>query len=166
VACHARWPKGWLGLSLAAQSGREAARGAETTRVCRARSQRGNHAQLTRVTVQCCARWRQAATGELTGATGMALGNAVGGGAQPSGGAAWRRWRMLRAVAFIGGEGASVAGGDGGRTLQCGCGRGKVSATSNGDNGGGSEGLTVKRRRRWRLDRNRRGVGVSDGGSR
>jgi hypothetical protein len=42
-----------------------------------------------------------------------------------------------------------VAGGDGGMTLKCRCGRGKVRAASNGDNDGGWEGLTVKRRRRW-----------------
>jgi hypothetical protein len=35
---------------------------------------------------------------------GGALGKAVGGGAHPSGGAAWRRWRMLRAAAFNGGK--------------------------------------------------------------
>jgi hypothetical protein len=54
---------------------------------------------------------------------------------------------MLWAAAFISGEGAPVAGGDGGTTLQCRRRRGKVKAASNGDNGGGWEGLTVKRQR-------------------
>jgi hypothetical protein len=109
---------------------------------------------------------RQGATGELTGATGRAPGKAVRGGADPTGDAVWRRWRMLRAVAFVGGEGALVAGCDGGMALQCRCGRGKARAASNGDNGGGWEGLTVKRRRWWRSDGNRRGGGgVSDGRS-
>jgi hypothetical protein len=36
------------------------------------------------------------------------LGKAVGGGAHPSGGTAWRPWRMLRAVAFNDGEAAPV----------------------------------------------------------
>jgi hypothetical protein len=51
------------------------------------------------------------------GATGRALGKAVGGGAHPNDVAAWRRWRILRTVAFIGGERALVAGGDGGVAL-------------------------------------------------
>jgi hypothetical protein len=86
---------------------------------------------------------RQGAAGELARATGRASGKAVGGGAHPSGGATKRRWRMLRASAFIGGEGAPVADGDGGMTLQCRCRRGKVRASSNGDNGGGWKGLTM-----------------------
>jgi hypothetical protein len=32
-------------------------------------------------------------------------GEGVGGGAHPSGGAVWRRLRMLQAAAFVGGEG-------------------------------------------------------------
>jgi hypothetical protein len=40
-----------------------------------------------------------------------------------------------------------------------------VRAASIGDNSGGWEGLTVKGRRRWRSDGNRRGGGVSGGGS-
>jgi hypothetical protein len=36
-----------------------------------------------------------------------------------------RQWRMLRAVAFIGREGALMAGGDGGTTLQCRCEEGR-----------------------------------------
>jgi hypothetical protein len=60
---------------------------------------------------------RQGAAGELMGATGRALGKAVGGGAHPNGGAAWRRWRSLGTAAFIGGERALVAGGDGGVAL-------------------------------------------------
>jgi hypothetical protein len=39
-----------------------------------------------------------------------------------------RRRRMLRAVAFIGMEGAPMAGGDGGTSLQCRCGGGEVRA--------------------------------------
>jgi hypothetical protein len=108
-------PKGWLGLGLAARSGGALAGG------------------------PVAAGRRQGAAGEITGATGRALGKAVEGGAHPSGGTMERRWSMLRAVAFVGGDGASVAGGDGGTTLQCQCGRGKVRATSNGDNGGGWE---------------------------
>jgi hypothetical protein len=77
------------------------------------------------------------AAGELAGATWRARGMAVWGGAHPSGGAAWRRWRMLRAMAFIGGEGAMVAGGDGGTTLLWRRGREKVREASNGDNSGG-----------------------------
>jgi hypothetical protein len=91
-------------------------------------------------------RWQRAA-GALTGTTGRAPGKAVRGGAHPSGNVAWRRWRMLRAAAFIGGEGAPMAGDDGGMTLQCRCRRRKVRAASNGDNDGGWKGLTVKR---WR----------------
>jgi hypothetical protein len=64
------------------------------------------------------------------------------------------------AAAFIGGGGgggALVASGDGGTTLQCQCGRRKVRAASNGDNGGRWKGLIMKRRRRWRSDENRSG---------
>jgi hypothetical protein len=43
---------------------------------------------------------------------------------------------MLRAASFIGGEGAPMAVGDGGTTLQCQRRRREVRATSNGDNGG------------------------------
>jgi hypothetical protein len=71
----------------------------------------------------------QGAIGELTGATRRVSGKAVGGGAHPNDGAVWRRWRSLRIA------------------LQCQCGRGKVREASIGDNGGGREGLTVKRRR-------------------
>jgi hypothetical protein len=99
------------------------------------------------------------AISELAGATGRAPGNAVKGGAHLSGGTTWRRWRMLWVVVFIGGEGAPVAGGDGGTTLQCRRERGKVRVASNGDNNGRWEGLTVKRRRRWRSDGNQRGGG-------
>jgi hypothetical protein len=63
---------------------------------------------------------------------------------------------MLLAAAFISGEGALVVGGDRGTSPQCRCGRGKVRVASSGDNSGGWKGLTVKRRRRWRSDRNRR----------
>jgi hypothetical protein len=54
---------------------------------------------------------------------------------------------MLRAATFIGGEGSPVAGGNGGMTLQCQCGGGKVRGASTRDNGGRWGGLTVKRRR-------------------
>jgi hypothetical protein len=72
---------------------------------------------------------------------------------------------MLRAAIFVGGERAPLAGGDRGTTLQCRRGRGTLRAASNGDNGGGWEGLTIKRWRRWRSDGNQRGGGVSGGGS-
>jgi hypothetical protein len=91
------------------------------------------------------------------GATGRAQGKAVGGGAHPNDGAARRRWRSLGTAAFIGRERAPVADDDGGTTLQCWCGRGKVRVASIGDNGGGWVCLTVKRRRWWRSDGNRRG---------
>jgi hypothetical protein len=80
-------------------------------------------------------RWQRAAGG-LTGPTGRVPGNAVGGGAHPSGGTMKMRWRMLQAVAFIVGEGAPISGEDGGTTLQCRRRRGEVIAASNGDNGG------------------------------
>jgi hypothetical protein len=64
---------------------------------------------------------------------------------------------MLLVVAFISGEGAPVAGGDGGMALECQCGRRKVRAASNGDNGGGWKGITMKRQRRWHSVRNWRG---------
>jgi hypothetical protein len=60
---------------------------------------------------------RQGATRELTGAIGRASGKAVGGGAHTNGGALWRRWKSLGTAAFISGESAPVAGGDGGTTL-------------------------------------------------
>jgi hypothetical protein len=82
------------------------------------------------------------------GTTGRVPGKAVGGGAHPSGGAAGMRWRMPRVAAFVGGEGAPVAGSDGGTTLQCRCEKRKVRAASNGDNSGGWKGLTMKWRRR------------------
>jgi hypothetical protein len=126
--------KGWLGLSLAARSDRETARGAV---------RRGDALAGSSVVAD----QRQGATIELAGASGRAPSKAVGGGAHPSGGATWRWWRMLRAAAFVGGEGAPVAGSGGGMTLQCRCGRRKVRAASNGDNSGGWKGLTVKRRR-------------------
>jgi hypothetical protein len=66
---------------------------------------------------------------------------------------------MLLVVAFVGGEGAPVASGDGGTTLQCRCGRRKVRVASYGDNGGGLKGLIVKRRRQWCSDGNQRGRG-------
>jgi hypothetical protein len=108
---------------------------------------------------------RQGVVGELAGATGWPSGKAIGGEAHLNGGAAWRWWRSLRTTMFIGGERAPVAGGNEGVALQCRCGRGKVRAASIGDNSGGWEGLTVKRRRWWCSDGNWRG-GVSSGRSR
>jgi hypothetical protein len=61
----------------------------------------------------------QGAAGELTGATGRAPGKAVRGRAHTSGGAAWRRWRMLRAVAFNSGEASPVTDDIDGVALQC-----------------------------------------------
>jgi hypothetical protein len=90
----------------------EAAHSAGMERVRQERSRRGGV-----LTGGSAAGQRQGATGELAGATWRASGKAVGGGAHPSGDMAWRRWRMLRAVAFVGGEGALVAGDDGGTTL-------------------------------------------------
>jgi hypothetical protein len=46
-------------------------------------------------------------------------GKAVGGGAHPSGGAAWRRWRMLQVAAFNGGEAAPITNDVDGVALQC-----------------------------------------------
>jgi hypothetical protein len=46
-------------------------------------------------------------------------GKGVEGGAHPSGGAAWRRWRMLWAAAFNGGEAAPVTDDIDGVALQC-----------------------------------------------
>jgi hypothetical protein len=123
-------PKGWLGLGLAARFG-------------------GALADDSVV----AGRW-QGAVGELTGGTRRALGKAVGSGAHPNDGAAQRWGRSLETAVFVGGERAPVAGGDGGTTLQCWCRRGKVRAASIGDNSGGWEGLTVKRRRRWHSDGN------------
>jgi hypothetical protein len=92
-------PKGWLGLGLAARSGREMTHGGVPA------------------SGSVAAGRRQGVAGELAGETGRALGKAVGGRADPSGGTVERRWRMLRAVAFISGEGSPVASGDGGTTL-------------------------------------------------
>jgi hypothetical protein len=50
---------------------------------------------------------------------GGAPGKANGGGDHPSDGAAWRRWRMLRAVAFYGGEAAPVIDDIDGIARQC-----------------------------------------------
>jgi hypothetical protein len=62
---------------------------------------------------------RQGATGELAGVTGRVSGKAVGGGAHMSDAAMERRWRMLRAAAFVGGEGAPVMDDIDGVALQC-----------------------------------------------
>jgi hypothetical protein len=62
---------------------------------------------------------RQGATGELAGVTGRVSGKAVRGGAHMSDAAMERRWRMLRAAAFVGGEGAPVMDDIDGVALQC-----------------------------------------------
>jgi hypothetical protein len=105
----AQWPK---------RPGRPARRGARARCSHRAHERSG------------VARWRGRC--DLAGGLGVAQvaalapieqgsvsGKAVGGGAQPSGGAAWRRWRMLRAVAFNGGEAAPVTDDIDGVALQC-----------------------------------------------
>jgi hypothetical protein len=61
----------------------------------------------------------QGAVGKLVEATGRVPGKAVEGGAHRSGGAAWRRWRMLWAAAFNGGEAAPVTDDIDGVALQC-----------------------------------------------
>jgi hypothetical protein len=53
------------------------------------------------------------------GATGRTSGKAVGGKAHWSSGAAWRRWRMVRATAFNSGEAAPVVDDVDGAALQC-----------------------------------------------
>jgi hypothetical protein len=140
----------WLGLSLAARSSRGSGprreNGERTLVALTVRSPRNTHARwrggaLTGGSV-VAGQWHGAA-GEVAGATGRAPGKAVRGGAHPNGSAVWRRWRSLGAVAFIGEGRAPVAGGDGGMTLQCRCRRGKVRATSIGDNSGGWEGLIM-----------------------
>jgi hypothetical protein len=78
---------------------------------------------------------QQGAACELAGATGRAPDMAVGGRSSP------KRRCGVEAV-----EGALVAGGE-------------MRVASNGDNGGGWEGLTVKQRGRWCSDGNRRGGG-------
>jgi hypothetical protein len=100
--------KGWLGLGLEARSGGEAARGVA----------RGAHVARVHGGSVAAGRW-QGVTGELTGATGRAPSKVVGGGAHPSGDAAWRRWRMLRAATFNGGEAAPVMDDVDGVALQC-----------------------------------------------
>jgi hypothetical protein len=62
---------------------------------------------------------RQGAVGKLVVATGRVSGKAVGGGAHRSGGTTWRRWRMLWAAAFNGGEAALVTDDIDGVALQC-----------------------------------------------
>jgi hypothetical protein len=56
-------------------------------------------------------RW-QGAVSELAGSTERASGYVGQGWSSPE-----RWWRMLGAAVLIGGEGALVAGGDGGTTL-------------------------------------------------
>jgi hypothetical protein len=55
----------------------------------------------------------------LAGATRRASGKASGGGVHPSSGAAWRRWRMLQAATFNGGEAALVTDDIDGVALLC-----------------------------------------------
>jgi hypothetical protein len=144
-----------------------------------AERERGGHARHAHGAVTACnSRVRQhggTLTGGWTvarccqsacrGGTGRAPGKVVGGAAHPNGSAARKQWRSLRTMTFIGGERAPVASGDGGTGLQCRCGRGKVRAASIGENGGGWKGLTVKLRERWSSNGDRRGGGVSSGGS-
>jgi hypothetical protein len=109
---------------------------------------------------------RQGVVGELMGTTGRAPGKVVGGETHPSGGTVWMRWRMLRAVAFNGGEAAPVMDDIDDVALQCRGRREKVRGESIWmerqravvltDNGG---------RRRCSGGNQRRG-GVSGGGSR
>jgi hypothetical protein len=68
---------------------------------------------------------QQGAIGELVGATGRASGKAVGVGAHPNSGAAWRRWRSLGTTTFVSGERAPVASGDGGVTCSVGAEEGR-----------------------------------------
>jgi hypothetical protein len=96
---------------------------------------------------------------------GGASSKVVGGRAHPSGVAAWRWWRMLRAVAFNGGEAAPVTDDVDSVALQCRGRREKVRGES----------IWMERERAvmltnnggwWRCSGwNQRG-GVSDGGSR
>jgi hypothetical protein len=126
-------------------------------RVRRARSRRGGSVVPGQ---------RQGAVGELAGATRRASGKAVGGGAHPSGSAAWKWWRMLQAAAFNGGEAALVMDDGDGVALQCRGRREKVRG----------EPIWMERERvvvltdnggRWRCSGgNQRGGGVSGGGSR
>jgi hypothetical protein len=139
------WPKGWLGLGLAARSSRE-------------------NGVLASGSV-AAGRW-QGAAGELTGATSMAPGKALGGGAHPSSGVMERRRRMLGAATFISGEVASVMDDVNGVSLQCWGRREKVRGES----------IWIERERAvvliddggwWRCSgENQRGGGVSGGGSR
>jgi hypothetical protein len=78
-------------------------------------------ARVLDVAVVCSpvAGWWLGAADELVGATGRAPGKAVGGGAHPSAGAAWRRWRMLWAVAFNGDEATPMMDDVDGVALQC-----------------------------------------------
>jgi hypothetical protein len=97
---------------------------------------------------------------------GGASGNAIGDGAHPSGGATWRRWRMLPAAVFNGGEATTVMDDIDSVALQCRGRREKVRG----------EPIWTERERAvmltddggWRrcLGGNQRGGGVSDGGSR
>jgi hypothetical protein len=158
----AGWASAWR-----AGTAEEVAHGAGTGRArgtVTARSSRTQQRGGVLTSDLLVAGWRHGAANELARVTGRAPGKAVGGGADPNGGAVWRQWRSLGTAAFIGGVRALVANGDGGAALQCRCERGKVWAASIGDNGGGWEGLTVKRQTRWRSEGNQRGGGVSGGG--
>jgi hypothetical protein len=108
---------------------------------------------------------RQGAVGEPVGATGRVPGKAVGVGAHPSSGMAWRQWRMLRTAVFNSGEAAPMTDDVDGVTVQCRGRREKVRGES----------IWMERKRAVVLDDNgewrrcsggnqRRG-GVSSGGS-
>jgi hypothetical protein len=92
-------------------------------RACSARSPRPQALWGSTVvrSVRPSRRTRSSSSGGISffRAGGGAPGNVVGGGAHPSGNTAWRRWRMLRAVAFNSGEVAPVMDDIDGVALQC-----------------------------------------------
>jgi hypothetical protein len=100
------------------------------------------------------------------GAIGRVPGKAVRGGAHPSGGAVWRRWRMLRAAVFNGGEAAPMTDDIDGVALQCQGRREKVRGESIWMERECTVVLTDNGRRRRCSGGNQRGGGVSGGGSR
>jgi hypothetical protein len=102
-------PTSWLGLSLTARSSGEAAHDAEMGRA------RRHCGALTGGSV-VAGRWQGSAS-KLAGGHREGTEQGDWGGAHPNGGAAWRQRRSLRIVAFIGGERAPVADGDGGVAL-------------------------------------------------
>jgi hypothetical protein len=97
---------------------------------------------------------------------GGAPGNVVGGEAHPSGGAAWRQWRMLRVAVFNGGEAAPVTDAVNGMALQCWGRREKVSGEPIWMEREHAVVLTDDGGRRRCSGGNQRGGGVSSCGSR